>query len=333
MKTHIIIMAALAAVWLATLPVMAQENTAGIDLTRLPIGDGNISDGPVVGNVWLCDLGPGGGGAFADGPWIHADGTFDLTTKAIVDGAITWPATFEIVLAGESRRIVGNGLPDHPTGVYPIASTDDAYQYDRNPNRIAAQTVALELAANPVVAGEAACVPMGAVGVWLSGSVIFNALDAQGRDAVAHETLDGCQGHPERDGNYHNHSLSSCLSDEDHSSGHSGLMGYVFDGFGIYGYQGEAGAGLSSADLDACHGHNHTLEWDGQIVALYHYHATYDYPYTVGCYQGTSSVLSNTGGGQPSQGGPDGGQPPQGGPPPRQGSGGGQPPRPPGNGG
>lgn len=321
MKTHIVIMTALAVVLLATLPGVAQENTAGIDLTRLPLGDGNISDRPVVGNVWLCNLGPGGGGAFAEGPWIHADGTFDLTAKAIVDGAIIWPSAFEMVLAGESRRLIGNGLPNHPTGVYPIADTDDAYQYDRNPNRIAAQELVIELAANPVVAGEPACLPMGAIGVWLTGSVIFNALDAQGRDAVAHETLDACQGHPERAGNYHNHSLSSCLSDEDHSTGHSALVGYIFDGFGIYGHQGEDGAGLTSADLDACHGHSHTLEWDGQIVTMYHYHATYNYPYTVGCYRGTSSVLSNTGG-----------QPPQGGPPPRQGPGGGQPPRP-GNGG
>jgi hypothetical protein len=37
---------------------------------------------------------------------------------------------------------------------------------------------------------------------------------------------------------------------------------------------------MSNADLDECHGHEH-----GSLG--YHYHATIEYPYTVGCYRGT----------------------------------------------
>ena len=34
------------------------------DLTRLPVGDGKLSQGPQRGAVWSCPLPPGGGGAF-----------------------------------------------------------------------------------------------------------------------------------------------------------------------------------------------------------------------------------------------------------------------------
>ena len=59
------------------------------------------------------------------------------------------------------------------------------------------------------------------------------------------------------------------------------------DGFGIYGNRGETGAALMNADLDACHGHTHAILWDGVMVMMYHYHATKEYPYTLGCYRGT----------------------------------------------
>jgi hypothetical protein len=119
----------------------------------------------------------------------------------------------------------------------------------------------------------------------LTGGVFFNALDAMGRDAVAHEILDGCGGHPERSGQYHYHDQAPCLDDPGRD--HSALIGYAFDGFGIFGRRGEEGRPLRNADLDACHGHTHAIPWDGQVAAMYHYHATYEYPYTLGCYRGT----------------------------------------------
>ena len=47
---------------------------------------------------------------------------------------------------------------------------------------------------------------------------------------------------------------------------------------------------LTDADLDKCHGHTHEIDWDGQKVVMYHYHATWEVPYTVGCYRGTPVV-------------------------------------------
>jgi len=40
-------------------------------------------------------------------------------------------------------------LPPHTTGVFPIAASDPAYQYDRNPNSIKSYTLRASLARNP----------------------------------------------------------------------------------------------------------------------------------------------------------------------------------------
>jgi twitching motility protein PilT len=98
--------------------------------------------------------------------------------------------------------------------------------------------------------------------------------------------------------------------------GHSELVGYALDGFGIFGRYSEDGQALTNADLDECHGHTHEIEWDGATVNLYHYHAPWEYPYTLGCYQGTpidSGWVMGEGGQQPPQGGNGGNPPPPGG--------------------
>jgi|GEM_PF-2942616 len=259
----------------------------GVDLTRLPIGDGRVSNSARVGYVWSCQSSFNGTGAQQSGPWIRSDGTFDLTAKAVVDGEVAWPTSFTILVQGDKRVLTGNGLPNHVTGEYPIKRTDDAYQYDRNPNSIRAQNLRIELPATPALAAQPSCVPMGAIGVLVTGGVFFNALDAAGRDGVAHEIQDQCQGHPERSGSYHYHNLTNCL-DKESETQHSKLVGYAFDGFGIYGFRGESGKVLTNADLDECHGHTHQVEWDGKMVTMYHYHATHEYPYTLGCYRGTA---------------------------------------------
>ena len=256
----------------------------GLDLTRLPIGDGRLSDEPESGAIWLCNQ------QFPDrnvhiGPWINDDGTFDYTSKVVVEGMVLWDGNLEITLEGNLRVIAGNGLPDHPTGRFPADRLSEAYQIDPNRNSILSQVLKIELLAIPTQANRTSCLRLGVVGVMLTGGTFFNALDAIGLDAVAHEVRDACDGHPQGAGIYHYHSLTPCI--EDVGSGHSGLVGYAFDGFGIYGFRGEGGKLLTNTDLDECHGHAHPVMWDGIEIALYHYHASREYPYTLGCYRGT----------------------------------------------
>lgn len=286
-------------------------HTSDVDLTHLELGDGKYSTNPQAGYVYSCQTQFNGGGATGTGSWMNGDGTWDATKKAVVDGSVTWPYSFTITVQGSQRVFTGNNLPNHPTGNYPISPSDDAYAVDRNPNSIQEQSVNFSVPANPTAAAQPNCVG-GEVGILLSGVVVFNAFDAEGRDAVAHEVQDECDGHPQKDGFYHYHSLSDCIEDTA-TSGHSSLVGYAFDGYGIYGYYGEDGTEVTNEDLDECHGHTHVVEWDGQMVEMYHYHATHEFPYTVGCFHGTPSVrgLSGEGmGGQ--QGQPQGGQQPAG---------------------
>jgi hypothetical protein len=258
-----------------------------VDLTHLPVGDGKYTTTPKAGYIYTCQTTFNGGGASAKGPWFNSDGTtWDATKKGVVDGSVTWPHSFSESDSSSTRTFSGNDLPDHKTGTYPIGRTDDVWQYDGNPNSISAQTLSVNIPLNPTVAAQPTCI-RGEVGIALSGAAIFDGFDAGGRDAVAWEAQDQCQGHPQNTGAYHYHSLTSCIADP--GTGHSNLLGYAYDGFGIYGLRGEDGKEVTDADLDACHGHTHTITWNGKQVVMYHYHATREFPYTVGCFKGTPS--------------------------------------------
>jgi len=296
-------------------PVQARE----VDMRKLPLGDGKISHGPKAGWIWACRVDPRAGGAHRVGPWIDEKaGTYDMTEKIAVRGAVMWPHKFNVTVKGDRRVFSTNDLPAHPTGRFPIACNDPAYKIDRNPNSIRSHNIKFDLPAHPKLAARPSCAP-GTVGILLTGVALFNALDAPGRDAVAHETQDSCRGHPQESGVYHYHSLTNCISDKPGPDGNSRLVGYALDGFGIYGRY-ENGKPLSTADLDACHGRTSVIEWDGKKVEMYHYVATPDFPYTVGCMRGSydRSVIRKINGPPPRRRGPPGGGPPPfGGPPPR----------------
>jgi hypothetical protein len=116
---------------------------------------------------------------------------------------------------------------------------------------------------------------------------IFDALDAEDRDAVAHEVQDSCGGHPQQQGVYHYHAIPSCLTEGESKKKPSGLVGYALDGYPIYGPRGAGGKLLTDADLDACHGQTSRVWFEGRWQRIYHYNATLEYPYTLGCFHGT----------------------------------------------
>jgi hypothetical protein len=258
-------------------------------------------------DVYSCQTRFMSGGPSFPTPWIRSDGTWDLTAKPKVSGAVSWAnARFALRLGPATLRITGNDLPSHATGAFPIAASDSAYRYDHNPNAIRATTLNASIPRAPRLAGRPACLPMGPIGIMLTGAVFFNALDADGRDAAAHELQDRCGGHPQQQGEYHYHALPACGRSGASPRAHSALVGYALDGLGIYGSRGEGGRVLTNADLDACHGHVHVIVWHGRRVRMYHYHATAEYPYTLGCFRGapaSAAGLGNRGGGGP-PGGP-----------------------------
>ena len=290
-----------------------------LDVRKLPLGDGRHRTRPAKGYVFSCQADFQGPSAMADGPWINERGkTWDLTEKIAVAGAVDWKARFSDETSGSERVLEGNGLPPNRTGRFPIQAGDPAYRYDRNPNSISRFTLRASLPANPERGAQINCVG-GTVGVAKTGVPLFSAFDAAGNDAPAHEVQDRCEGHPQMTGQYHFHSLSSCVGDERGDGGHSPLIGWALDGFGIYGQYGKGGEQMTTAKLDLCHGHTHDVEWDGKRRSIYHYHATLDFPYLVGCFRG--EPISEAEGlqiGQPGegQGGGPPGPPPGGAPPP-----------------
>ena len=146
--------------------------------------------------------------------------------------------------------------------------------------------------------------------------MLFNGLDAAGRDAVAHEMQDGCDGHPQQSDVYHYHDVSTCLmTPASKAPNSSTLVGYALDGYGIYVERDAKGNLPTDADLDACHGRTSTVTWGGRQTVMYHYDATLEYPYTVGCFHGTP--VQSQQGPQGAGGGPPG----PGGGPPRPGGG------------
>lgn len=238
-------------------------------------------------------------------PWISDDATqVDLNEKPVVAGEVSWDSELTISVEGDVRQITGNGLPTNDTGVYPIASGTEAYEYDRNPNSISAQDIDWQLPANPTVADEPSCLAVGATAITVNGAVFFNPVDAEGIIAAANEILDGCRGHPEQQGQYHFHSDSPVCLDHGDATGHSPLVGYALDGFGIYGHYTTDGELVTNEELDECHGHTHEVAWDGDQVEIYHYHTNSEFPFVLGCYKGTPTTVTGAGGGP--GGGPPG---------------------------
>lgn len=281
-----------------------KKRSSAPSLAKLPVGDQKfLTSGAKRGFIFLCTQGGGaGGGAGTQGPWFNGDGTYNYTTKAVVDGNNPWPqATFSNQLSGSNRTVTGNGLPtSHGTGNFPIQPSDDAYQFDRNPNSVGAQNLRIQLPGSPQKAASAGCM-RGEVGIALNGVPIFNAFDAANRDGVAWEVQDSCQGHPQNTRQYHYHNISSCLTQGESKKKHSSQVGFAFDGFGIFGTRGEDGIVLSNKDLDACHGHTHKVSFNGKKQKIYHYHATREFPYTVSCFRGTpiQTQIGGMGGGPP----------------------------------
>jgi YHYH protein len=264
-----------------------------VDPAKLPIGDSSVTtSGAGIGKLYTCRAGnPNAPGASADGPWLNvAAATWDSTTKLAVKGEVSWPtAKYSETVSAGKRVLTSNNLPvNFKSGTFPIAADDPSYAYDKNPGRITAADTTITLAETGTVAAQASCMSEGTVGMLRNGVKIFNSLDGKGLDAVAHESQDLCQGHPAMT-TYHYHNIPSCLRNA--ATGPSTVVGWVSDGFPIVVERDARGALPTNADLDECHGRTSPILLDGKVVTMYHYSATLEFPYFIGCYKGTPISL------------------------------------------
>jgi hypothetical protein len=256
-----------------------------MDENGIELGDGQFSSKPEKGAVFACA--PQTSGSAVALPWVQNERWYP-EKRLSVDGSVFWQPMVTITQAEGARVITGNGLPAHSTGFFPVSPQDDAYPYKGSESAIVPQSNMLQLPQNPVTAPFPSCVGEGQIGVALNGVALYSALGPGGEDLGARSVLDRCGGSTSASGEYHYYGESDCLFDAYYEGAESTLLGYAIDGFGIFAGL-ENGAQLTNDDLDACHGHTHELPWDGQLVSMYHYHMTEEYPYTVGCFMGPST--------------------------------------------
>lgn len=199
---------------------------------------------------------------------------------------------------GDYVYIKTTGAPDHKSVYY--ASSNSLYevfsgktfgdnQFAKNPHSIAAQNVTFKIPLNPKVATTHTATNLGAIGIALNGVPFFNQYAGNGQPLTVEITsFDQWWGHPSPTNEYHYHVEPLYLTTV--KAGKSSLMGFLLDGFPVYGPQ-ENGTAVTNASLDAYHGHTHaTNEYPNGI---YHYHITSADPYINGSgYYGTPGTVS-----------------------------------------
>jgi len=190
-------------------------------------------------------------------------------------------------------------LPDHKSTYYPTANslyenytgkTFGGYTFSKNPNSIIEQTLTFKIPLNPAVNASHSATPLGPIGIALNGVPFFNQYAGPNQPLTSEiVSFDKYYGHPQQSGMYHYHVEPLYLTTV--TSTKSVLMGFLLDGFPVYGPKEEDGTTVSSNLLDVYHGHSHsTVDYPNGI---YHYHLTDDAPYLNGNgFYGTAGTVT-----------------------------------------
>ena len=147
----------------------------------------------------------------------------------------------------------------------------------QNPNLISTQNITLKIPFIPTVSTTHPATPMGVIGVALNGIPFFNQYAAGGSPLGAEMNgFDQWWGHPQNTGMYHYHVEPKYLTTVKTTP--YNLMGFLMDGYPVYGPQEENGS--TPTGLDVYHGHSHaTVDFPS---GTYHYHITTAAPYING---------------------------------------------------
>lgn len=184
-------------------------------------------------------------------------------------------------IGGASRRIVSSGCPNHPITRL-------------NPNYGRLRNLDFEVPAVPQYdegAERGLELTGGTVGVTINGGLIFsayfggNVLPTRERNAVSEEsrTFDYCSGHSNGGGNYHYHSVPTCVIAQLEGADHqpddpSPLVGWMYDGFPVMGPIGPQGVRMMRCTeqgahptycLDECNGFYGNLDSDEYTYRYY----------------------------------------------------------------
>ena len=205
------------------------------------------------------------------------------------------PAVFqhfsdEVNISIEERYVLleTRGLPDHFSPYWGRKS--ESYEAPHrgmvvNPERIREQDLTLYIPLEPQRAKRIQPTRLGPIGIAVNGVPLFNQYAGPGRpldEEIA--SFDRYNGHPQEFGAYHYHVEPLYITQKD-----SGLVGFLLDGFPIYGRIDKNGT--FPTDLDTANGHFcPTTDYpDG----IYHYHITPTEPYISGGYRGEPGYVTH----------------------------------------
>jgi hypothetical protein len=245
-------------------------------------------------------------------PWVQGQNV-NISEIPFVEGEVNWDSVFKTWVKNGVRYFTGNGVPNHPTGAFPVTSGQDAYQYyaavpdpaGEYPNAagipIEEYDLFMSVPENPIFSyaptafSEITIAIASVTGATFHANIAITG-DPLYVDPVAALPTDQCFGHPYHM-QYHYHGYSwKCFPNQGAANEHSPLFGYALDGFGVFGPRGDGGELLTNEDLDECHGHIGMINWDGILTNMYHYHLNNEYPYGPGCFRGTQlGVFSGDG--------------------------------------
>jgi hypothetical protein len=199
---------------------------------------------------------------------------------------------------GTYITIKTTGLPDHKSSYYATTNalydnfsgtTFAGYQFQKNPNSIVAQVYVFKIPVNPKLATTNLPTPLGPIGVSLNGVPFFNQYAGPNMPLTNEITsFDRYWGHPAPNSAYHYHVEPLYLTTVKASK--SALMGFLLDGFPVYGPE-ENGVLVDNSKLDNFHGH--ILATADYPNGIYHYHITSVSPYINGDgFYGTKGTVS-----------------------------------------
>ena len=211
----------------------------------------------------------------------------------VVATSTTLPSVYNKIYGATSITFDGtlvtikyNALPDHTSAYYPVGNplhmafsgiTFGGGNFVQNPNLISTQSITLKIPVAPTVSSTHPATPMGVIGVALNGIPFFNQYAAGGSPLGAEmNSFDQWWGHPQNTGMYHYHVEPKYLTTVKTTAW--SIMGFLLDGYPVYGPQEENGS--TPTGLDVYHGHSHaTVDFP---AGTYHYHITTAAPYING---------------------------------------------------
>lgn len=146
--------------------------------------------------------------------------------------------------------------------VYVHSNSIPAYSigpWKANPNNPTALNFYFKFPRKPTPASQKTSTPLGHMGILINGVSLFNPSDAfsynnqrvWNRNAYYNEKIsfDSCNGHPAPNGEYHNHIDAPCMYDNKDSTKHSPLIGWLFDGYPLYGPFGYSNPNDASSSI------------------------------------------------------------------------------------